>query len=122
MPSIKTPLPTHFEPVKPTGENLEDADLPALDFAELKTGDSGKSKLAEKLNKCMRTQGFFYIFNHGLSEEDISRQVDIGYTVLTETPIEEKMQLVSEMQEKGRYRGFKLRDYYQYYPSGMLLT
>src|SRR5271170_1448430 len=119
MPSVKPPQPTHFEPVKPTGENLDYADLPTLDFAELRTGDAGKWKLAETLNKCMRTQGFFYIVNHGLSEEEISRQVDIGYTVLTETPLEEKMRLLSQMQEKGRYRGFKLRDYYQYYPLGM---
>jgi len=116
MPSVKPPQPNHFEPVKPTAEKLNYADLPTLDFAELKNGDAGKSKLAETLNKVMRTQGFFYIVNHGLSEEEVTRQVDIGYTVLTETPLEEKMKLVSQMQEKGCYRGFKLRDYYQYYP------
>src|SRR5271154_6210579 len=118
MPSVKAAQPTHFEPVKSTSEKLEYADLPTLDFAELKTGDAGKAKLAETHNKCMRTQGFFYIVNHGLSEEEISRQVDIGYTVLSETPLEEKMQMVSQMQEKGCYRGFKLRDYYQYYLCG----
>jgi hypothetical protein len=30
--------------------------------------------------------------------------------------------MVSQMQEKGCYRGFKLRDYYQYYLCGTLLT
>jgi isopenicillin N synthase-like dioxygenase len=122
MPSVKPAQPTHFEPVKSTSEKLEYADLPTLDFAKLKTSDAGKAKLAETLNNCMRTQGFFYIVNHGLSEEEISRQVDIGYTVLSETPLEEKMQMVSQMQEKGCYRGFKLRDYYQYYLCGTLLT
>lgn len=122
MPSVKPPQPTHFEPVQPTAEKLEYADLPTLDFSELKNGDAGKAKLSETLNNVMRTQGFFYIVNHGLSEEEVTRQVDIGYTVLNETPLEEKMKLVSQMQEKGCYRGFKLRDYYQYDPSRMLLT
>jgi isopenicillin N synthase-like dioxygenase len=116
MPSVKAPKPTHFDPVKPTSEKLEYANLATIDFSLLKDGEEGKTKLTETLNHAMRDQGFFYIINHGLSEEEITRQVDIGYTVLTETPLEEKISMVSEMQEKGQYRGFKLRDYYQYPP------
>lgn len=60
----------------------------------------------------MHEQGFFYLTNYGISEEEITRQVNIGHTVLSETPQEEKERLRAQMQEEGNYKGFKLKGYY----------
>jgi isopenicillin N synthase-like dioxygenase len=114
MPSVSCPQPKTFTPVGPTKETLDYADLPFIDFALLEQGEKGKAELAKTLDNAMRTQGFFYVINHGLSEEDIQRQVDIGWTILSDTPIEEKKALEGKIQETGQYRGFKLRNYYQY--------
>jgi hypothetical protein len=114
MPSAKRPTPTHFEPVAPTKENLDYANLPTIDFALFKKGEEGRKELAKTLNYAMREHGFFYVINHGISEEEIERQVDIGYTVIEETPLEEKKALESKIEQKGVYRGFKLRNYYKH--------
>lgn len=84
--------------------------------ALLEQGEKGKAELAKTLDIAMRNQGFFYVINHGLSEDEIQRQVDIGWTILSDTPIEEKKALEGKIQETGQYRGFKLRNYYQYIP------
>jgi len=114
MPSVRRPEPKVFTPVAPTKEDLDYADLPFIDFALLEKGEKGKAELAKTLDNVMKTQGLFYVINHGLSEEEIQRQVDIGWTILSDTPIEEKKALEGKIQETGQYRGFKLRNYYQY--------
>lgn len=60
----------------------------------------------------MQEQGFFYLINYGVDEAEITRQVNIGHTVLSTTPQEEKAKLRSQMQEDGNYKGFKLKGYY----------
>ena len=57
----------------------------------------------------MTTQGFFKMVNHGISEEEITRQVDIGHTILKRTPLEEKQRLKASMVQEGSYHGFKPR-------------
>lgn len=56
--------------------------------------------------------GFFYLTNYGITEEEITRQVNIGHTILSTTPRETKEKLRALMQECGTYRGFKLKGYY----------
>lgn len=68
--------------------------------------------MALRLVHAMRTRGFFYVVNHGLTEADIARQVDLGYNILTRTPIEEKRRLEGQMRVTGSYQGFKLRNYW----------
>jgi isopenicillin N synthase-like dioxygenase len=118
MPSVRRPEPKVFTPVSPTKEDLDYADLPFIDFSLLEQGEQGKAELARTLDNVMRTQGFFYVVNHGLSEEEIQRQVNIGWTILSDTSIEEKQALEGKIQETGQYRGFKLRNYYQYISLG----
>lgn len=60
----------------------------------------------------MQEQGFFYLINYGVDEAEITRQVNIGHTVLSTTSQEEKARLRSQMQEDGNYKGFKLKGYY----------
>lgn len=112
MPSVHV-QPKHFVPVAPSKEDLEYADLQTLDFSLYQKGSEGMDALAKQIDEAMKTQGFFYIINHGISEEEIERQTDIGWTVLNDTPIEEKKKLEAKIQETGYYDGFKLRNYYQ---------
>lgn len=102
----------HFVPVKPTTEPLEYAELVRLDLSKYEDGPEARQALADKLNHAMRTQGFFIVENHGISKEQIDRQVDIGHHVLTKTPLEEKRQLEGQMKTTGSYQGFKLRNYW----------
>src|SRR5579859_874295 len=110
MPALGRREPKVFTPVALTKENLEYADLPFIDFDLLSNGEAGTAELAKTLDNAMQTQGFFYVINHGILEEEIQRQVHIGYTVLSDTPMEEKHRLEGKIQETGQYRGFKLRN------------
>ena len=112
MPSVRA-QPKHFVHVAPSKESLEYADLQTLDFSLWEKGEEGKDQLAKQIDEAMRTQGFFYVINHGVSAEQIERMTDIGWTVLSETPMEEKKRLEARIQETGLYDGFKLRNYYQ---------
>ncbi|CAK7222010.1 hypothetical protein SBRCBS47491_004722 [Sporothrix bragantina] len=112
MPSLIKPTPEHFTPVQETKEDLPFADLVKIDLSTYEDGPEARKKLAQDLNQAMRTQGFFYVINHGISEQEIERQIDIGYTVLTTTPLEEKRSLEGQMKKDGSYQGFKLRNYW----------
>lgn len=112
MPHSITPELEHFVPVAPTAEKLDYADLVELDLSAYEDGPAARLELANKLKYAMRTQGFLLVVNHGVSLETIERQVDIGYHVLTKTPLEEKRRLEGEMKKKGNYQGFKLRNYW----------
>ncbi|KIV90856.1 hypothetical protein PV10_05462 [Exophiala mesophila] len=114
MPSsITKPDIEKFVPVKPTSEQLEYAELVTLDLSTYDNGPQARKKLADELKHAMRTQGFFVVVNHGISIEQIDRQVDIGHHVLTKTPLEEKQRLEGRMKQDGSYQGFKLRNYWQ---------
>ncbi|KAL6251292.1 hypothetical protein RBB50_001500 [Rhinocladiella similis] len=111
MISKTLPEVDHFVPVGPSKENLDFADLEILDFAQYDKGL--KQELADKVHKAMRTHGFFVIVNHGIPEDIITRQVDIGHTILTRTPQEEKERLKADILGKGEYPGFKPRGHWK---------
>lgn len=112
MPHAAQPELEHFVPVKPTTENVEYADLVCLDFSKWDNGPEAIKELAEQLKYAMRTQGFFLIENHGVSIPTIDKQVDIGYNILTKTPLEEKQRLEAKIKQHGSYQGFKLRKFW----------
>lgn len=103
----------HFVPVGPTKEKLDFADLEILDFSRYNEGLESKKALASQVHKAMSTQGFFVIVKHGISEESISRLVDVGHTILTRTPLEEKEKLKADILGKGEYPGFKPRGHWK---------
>ncbi|KAH8898119.1 Clavaminate synthase-like protein [Thozetella sp. PMI_491] len=102
-----------FVPVRPTGEDLDYADLEILDFSLYNDGPDARQLLASQVRKAMSTQGFFVIVNHGIAEGDITRMVDIGHTILTRTPPEEKEKLKADIIGKGEYPGFKPRGHWK---------
>jgi hypothetical protein len=108
------------------------ADLIGINLSTFNNGPAAQKKLADQLYTAMTTQGFFVLTGFGISEEEIQRQVDIGYvsgrtaslglfgadkshqTVIETTPLEEKKALAGHMDTDGLYRGFKLRQYYEW--------
>ena len=97
-----------------------------IDVSTFDGGSEARKALAAQLHEAMTTKGFFVLTGHNVMEEEIKRQVDIGYvrgiacsltrscpTVIEATTLEEKKQLEGHMDTTGRYRGFKLRQYYE---------
>lgn len=113
MISKTLPEVVHFDPVKPSKQELDFADLDILDFSQYSSGGAAQQALAEKLRTAMNTHGFFVLVNHGISEEVITRQVDIGHTILTTTSPEDKQRLAADILGKGEYPGFKPRGHWK---------
>jgi isopenicillin N synthase-like dioxygenase len=109
MPSATRPPVDHFSPVSPTKETVDFVSLHQIDLSTYDDGPEARSSLAEQVRLAMTTQGFFILVNHGISPEDIERQVDIGHTVLTRTSEEDKQRLRAPIREEGHYFGFKPR-------------
>ena len=113
MISKSIPIPEHFVPVDPIKDSVEYVTLRTIDLARYDDGPAARVELAEEIRQAMTTQGFFTLINHGISEEDITRQVDIGHHIITHTPIEEKHALQAPMIEEGSYHGFKPRGHWR---------
>ncbi|KAH8699106.1 Clavaminate synthase-like protein [Talaromyces proteolyticus] len=113
MPGQKLPEVDHFVPVEPSKEPIEFVELKVLDFSKYNDGPEARKQLAEEVRQAMTTQGFFTIINHGISQSEIERQVDIGHTIFKRTPPEEKESLKAPIVEKGSYFGFKPRGHWR---------
>jgi isopenicillin N synthase-like dioxygenase len=109
MPAMKIPDVDHFIPVQPSKEKIDFVSLHTIDLVTYDDGLEAQKQLAEQVRRAMTTQGFFTLINHGIAEEEISRQVDIGHTILKRTSQEEKEQLRAPIREDGNYFGFKPR-------------
>jgi isopenicillin N synthase-like dioxygenase len=103
----------HFVPVAPSKEAIDFVDLKVLDFSKYDVGPEERKQLAEQVRQAMTTQGFFTIINHGISQSEIERQVDIGHTIFKRTSAEEKELTRAPIVEKGSYFGFKLRGHWR---------
>lgn len=113
MISKNLPPVDHFVPVQPSKENIPFVELRTIDLSKYDHGIEARRQLADEARLALTTQGFFTVINHGLSEEDITRQVDIGHTILTRTPHEEKVRLQASMVDGGSYHGFKPRGHWR---------
>ncbi|EED80235.1 predicted protein [Postia placenta Mad-698-R] len=100
MPSLTVPqVPRHVAP-PPTKENLDYADLAIIDFAKVHTPE-GRAELA--------LEGFFYIINHGLTQHENERIIDIADVPFNSVPNEEKLLYAADMKGAGSYQGYKMR-------------
>lgn len=115
---------------------MEWADLPIIDISTANTPE-GRVALAPQMHDAMRTFGFLYIVNHGLTQAQVRRtfsEVSIRLRLLTcrcpghsfsllqnermfsiaDVPFsqvaeDEKRRYTSNIKESGSYRGYKLR-------------
>lgn len=112
MISKALPEVEHFVPAQPSKLVKDFVKLRTVDLGRYDDGAEARKELAEEVRLAMTTQGFFILINHGLSEDDITRQVDIGHTIMARTPQEEKYRLKAKMVEEGSYHGFKPRGHW----------
>jgi len=92
-----------FQHVPETQANLDWADLITIDLSLADTAE-GKKKLAETLIQAVRTTGFFYVKNYGISQERVDRQFAIGQKFF-ELPLDEKKKYTPNL-DAGEYNGY----------------
>ncbi|KAH9960932.1 hypothetical protein BC827DRAFT_374549 [Russula dissimulans] len=72
MPTAALPPVPHWNSIKPTGEQLEWAELEVIDLARAKM-PIGRAEQVEKARDAMHKQGFFYVINHGLDKAQVRK-------------------------------------------------
>ncbi|KAH9848599.1 hypothetical protein C2E23DRAFT_739334 [Lenzites betulinus] len=108
MPAPTIPFAPRFVPAPPTNEDLEWADLPIVDFSNASTAE-GRAALTPQVCNAMRTSGFMYIVNHGLSQAQNDRIFDIADIPFSQVSEEEMKRYTADIKGTGSYRGFKPR-------------
>ncbi|TBU57622.1 Clavaminate synthase-like protein [Dichomitus squalens] len=106
MPATTFPPAPHHQPPPPTEENLNWAALPIVDLAKTATSEE-RAALAIQVRDAMRTFGFMYIINHGLTQPQNERIFDIADVPFSQMAEEEKILYSSKIEETGSYKGFK---------------
>lgn len=78
--------------------------VPNIDLSKYSTPE-GKAELTQSLIEAIRTKGFFYVTNFGISQEDVDKQFALGQSFY-ELPMEEKLKYVPDL-ESGDYNGYR---------------
>ncbi|KNZ76521.1 UPF0676 protein, partial [Termitomyces sp. J132] len=90
--------------------SVDFADLAIIDLAKFGTPE-GKAELVKDICNAMNTTGFFYVINHGYSQEQTRRMFDIAELPFTISE-EEKQKYVAKIQESGSFQGYKPRQFW----------
>ncbi|KAG6872256.1 hypothetical protein C0995_011515 [Termitomyces sp. Mi166 len=103
------------------------ADLAIIDLEKFGTPE-GKATLVKDIRNAMNTVSFFYVINHGYTQEQVStppvvllgnnefrletrRMFDIAEVPFTVSE-EEKQKYVAKIRENGSFQGYKLRQFW----------
>ena len=78
--------------------------MPTIDLSKFGTAD-GKRELANTLIDAVRTKGFFYVVNFGISQEAVDRQFALAQQFY-ELPLDEKLKYVPDL-DNGEYNGYR---------------
>jgi len=108
---MSSPSIPHYVPGPPTQVNLDYADLTIIDLAKASTPE-GRAELAAQARDAMREQGFFYVINHGYSQQQNDRIFDIADVPFAQVGDDEKQKYQGRMLQTGSYQGYKLRNYW----------
>lgn len=84
--------------------NLLSITVPTIDLSFYGT-ESGNATLAETLIEAIRTKGFFYVTNYGISQEEVDTQFALGQQFY-ELPLEEKLKYQPDL-DSGDYNGYR---------------
>lgn len=113
---------------------MEWADLPIIDLSKASTPE-GRAELAPQVRDAMRTFGFMYVVNHGLTQAQVciepgaacdlpshngltpwcgqnERIFDIADVPFSQVAEDEKKQFSYDIKATGLYKGYKLRQYW----------
>lgn len=102
---VAVPQLYQFSHVPETKESLDWAELPTIDLATYNTSPSANAALAQKLIDVVRTKGFFYVINFGISQSAVDRQFSLGQQFY-ELPLEEKLRYEPDL-DSGDYNGYR---------------
>ena len=78
--------------------------MPTIDLSFYGT-ESGNATLAETLIEAIRTKGFFYVTNYGISQEEVDTQFALGQQFY-ELPLQEKLKYQPDL-DSGDYNGYR---------------
>ena len=110
---------------------MDYADFPIIDISKAGTTE-GRQELAPIVRDAMRTYGFLYIVNHGLTQKEVNFQIcpqpqsylicfeqndrmcDIANIPFSQVSEEEKRAFTGKIKEVGSYRGYKPRQFWVY--------
>ena len=90
-----------YIPPPPTKHTLDYAPLMTLDLATFHDSADERMRLARQLADATHNTGFWVVTGHGISDDDIKRQLALGQAFF-KRPIEEKREYPCDF-ENGRY-------------------
>ncbi|KAJ7726562.1 hypothetical protein DFH07DRAFT_236452 [Mycena maculata] len=100
------PAPPPFVAPPVSNEDLEYADLAIIDLSKAST-ETGRQALAAQVVKAMATHGFFYVINHGYTQDQTTRIFSIANLTFDGVDAEEKKAYMG--QSGAVYEGYKPR-------------
>ncbi|KAK7050003.1 hypothetical protein VNI00_005434 [Paramarasmius palmivorus] len=103
LPSVAVDPPPYVFP-SPTKQDLEYADLAIIDLSKASTAE-GRQLLAGQITQAMHEHGFFYVINHGYTQEQTNRVFSIANVVFDGVAEEEKKLYAGE--SESIYEGYK---------------
>lgn len=102
---IAVPKSHQYDYVPETKVDLPWAELPTIDLALYNTSPEANATLAQNLIDVIRTKGFFYVTNYGISQSAVDRQFGLGQQFY-ELPLEEKLKYEPDL-DSGDYNGYR---------------
>ncbi|BGP19606.1 Putative flavonol synthase [Rhodosporidiobolus nylandii] len=101
MPSSTLDIPTYRRP-EPTKEALDYAQLARIDLGKW---PQEKEQLVRELKEVVQNDGFWFVEDYGISDEEVLRQLAIGDAFLN-LPLEEKRKHPCDF-KNGNFFGFR---------------
>ena len=98
---------------------VEYADLAIIDLSKASTPE-GRVTLANEVRDALNTTGFFYVINHGFTQEQTDRMFDIANVPFSQVSDEEKQAYLGKIKETGTFQGYKPRNYWVIYLTNAL--
>ncbi|KAF8888034.1 hypothetical protein BD779DRAFT_474689 [Infundibulicybe gibba] len=111
MPDAALPKALHHISPPPTTANLDYANLAIIDLAKYNSPE-GRAELVKEVREALSTVGFFYVINHGYTQEQTRRIFDIADIPFSQVSTEDKQKYVAAMKTDGSYQGYKPRQYW----------
>ncbi|KAI5827872.1 Clavaminate synthase-like protein [Schizophyllum commune Tattone D] len=98
------PDPPEYTPPPVTQEDLDYASLAIIDLSKAATPE-GRKELAVEVSEALRSQGFFYVINHGYTQEQTNRIFSIADVTFEE--VSEREKRAYSMKSQSVYQGYK---------------
>lgn len=90
--------------IKPGVISTNCLSVATIDLSKYGT-EEGTKELADTLIEAIRTKGFFYVTNFGISQEKVDRQFALG-NAFYNLPLEEKLKYQPDL-DSGDYNGYR---------------